>query len=125
MRSSAQDRLAYSVVRSISALVQLGALICLTPLKQYGSDTERIIAFIMLSMMAWSLNVWCRRSPEYQRRRLARPVRADRGWQIAVSLLVGVFAVTAILYLQVVPTWPWFAVSLSLGGCTGYALTNA
>jgi Flp pilus assembly protein TadB len=57
-------------LRGNAALVQLGALVCLTPIKRYGINIERIIAFVVLSMMAWTLNIWCRRSLKYQRRAL-------------------------------------------------------
>lgn len=124
MRSIAQDRLGYLVVRSMAALVQLIALVCLTPIKQTGSYSERIIGFVLLSLIAWFLNLCSRRTGEYQRRMLAKHRRAHRRRDFAVSLLATVFAATAIVYLQVVPTWPIFAISLSLGGCAGYALTN-
>jgi hypothetical protein len=124
MRSIAQDRLAYLVVRSISALVQVGALVCLTPVKQYGSYSERTVGFIVLSLIAWFLNLCSRRTGEYQRRMVAKRLRAHRRRELAVSLLAMVFAAMAIVYLQIAPTWPIFAISLSLGGCAGYALTN-
>jgi type IV secretory pathway component VirB8 len=124
MRSIAQDRLTYLVVRSVSALVQVGALICLTPIKQNDGYVERIIAFVTLSSIAWFLNLCTRRTGEYQRRILARHRRAHRRREFAVSLLATVFAAMAIVYLQIAPTWPIFAISLSLGGCAGYALTN-
>lgn len=125
MRSIAQDRLAYLVVRSVALVIQIGALICLTPIKQCGTYSERIVGFVGLSLIAWFLNLYSRQTGEYQRRILAKHLRAERRQQLAVSVLGTVFAVTAIMYLQVVPTWPIFAISLSLGGCAGYALTNA
>ncbi|MBV8774375.1 MAG: hypothetical protein JO166_18880 [Deltaproteobacteria bacterium] len=124
MRSIAQDRLAYLVARSVAALVQLIALVCLTPIKQTGSYSERIIGFVVLSLTAWFLNLCSRQTSEYQRRMVAKHLRAHRRQDFAVSLLATVFAAMAIVYLQVVPTWPIFAISLSLGGCAGYALTN-
>jgi hypothetical protein len=38
---------------------------------------------------------------------------------------VTVFALTSLVYLQMVPTWTILAISLSLGSCAGYALTHA
>jgi hypothetical protein len=48
MRSIAQERLSYLVVRSLALVVQLGGLVCLTPIKQYGSYPERIAGFVSL-----------------------------------------------------------------------------
>ena len=124
MRSIARDRLIYLIVRSVSALVQVGALVCLTPIRQDEGYAERIIGFVMLSLIAWFLNLCARQTGEYQRRILARHRRAHRRREFAVSLLATVFAAMAIVYLQIAPTWPIFAISLSLGGCAGYALTN-
>jgi len=124
MRSVAQDRLAYLVVRSLSALVQVGALVCLTPIKQNGGYAERIIGFVVLSLIAWFLNLCSRQTGEYQRRMLARHRRAHRRREFTVSVLATGFAAMAIVYLQIAPTWPIFAISLSLGGCAGYAITN-
>jgi hypothetical protein len=124
MRSIAQDRSTYLVLRSVAALVQLIGVVCLTPIKQNGSYSERIIGFIVLSLTAWFLNLCSRRTGEYQRRVLAKHLRTHRRREFAVSVLATVFAAMAIVYLRVAPTWPIFAISLSLGGCAGYALTN-
>jgi hypothetical protein len=125
MRSVAQERLSYLVVRSIALVIQLGALVCLTPIKQYGSYPERIAGFIALSLIAWFLNLCSRRSSEYERRTLARHLRSHRRQEFVLSILASVFALMSIVYLQLAPTWPIFAIALSLGGCAGYALTNA
>ena len=42
-----------------------------------------------------------------------------------LSVLVTVFALASLVYLQMAPTWTILAISLSLGGCAGYALTHA
>jgi hypothetical protein len=125
MRTVAQDRLAYLVVRLVGLFIQLAALMCLTPVKQDGGYSERITAFAVLSAIAWLLNVYCRQTSEYQRRMLTRPPRAERRQGLALSLLATFFAVMSLLYLRFIPTWPVLAISLSLGGCTGYALTNS
>jgi hypothetical protein len=125
MRSIAQDRLFYLVVRSMALMIQLGALVCLTPIKQYGGYPERIIGFAALSLTAWFLNLCSRQTGEYQRRTLAKHLRSHRRHEFVAGMLATVFALMSMLYLQIVPTWPMLAISLSLGGCAGYALTNA
>ena len=47
-----------------------------------------------------------------------------RRQEFLISVLATVFAVMFFVYLQIMPTWPILAISLSLGGCA-YALTNA
>ena len=56
---------------------------------------------------------------------LAKHLVSERRQEFLVGLLSTVFAVMSLVYLQFAPTWPVFAISLSLGGCAGYALTNA
>ena len=124
MRSIAQARLSYLVLRSLALVIQLGAIVCLTPIKQYGSYTERIAGFVALSATAWFLNLRSRRSSEYQRQMLAKHLRSQRRQEFMLSLMASVFALMSLIYLQIAPTWPIFATALSLGGCAGYALTN-
>ncbi|HJU12522.1 MAG TPA: hypothetical protein VJ728_16680 [Candidatus Binataceae bacterium] len=125
MGSIVQDRLSYRIIRSVALIIQLGALVCLTPIKQYGGYPERVAGFVALSLIAWFLNLCSRHTAEYQRRTLTKRVRAHRRQEFLTSILAAVFAVASIVYLQMAPTWPIFAISLSLGGCAGYALTNA
>jgi hypothetical protein len=125
MRSIAEDRMKYRVIRLLALLIQLGGLVCLTPIKPYGTYPERITGFVVLSLTAWFLNVCSRQTGEYQRRTIAKHLRTDRRQELLLSALATVFAVMSFVYLQVMPTWPVFAISLSLGGCAGYAITNA
>jgi hypothetical protein len=125
MRSVAQDRSSYFIVRAVALVIQVGALVCLTPLNQYGGYPERIAGFVALSSIAWFLNLSSRRTNEYERRALAKHRRSHRRQQFVLNVLASVFAFTSMVYLQVVPTWPILAIALSLGGCAGYALTNA
>jgi hypothetical protein len=122
--TTARERLPYLMVRSLAVMIQLGGLVCLTPIKQDGGYPERIAGFVALSLVAWFLNVCLRRTSEYQRRMLASHLRAHRRREFIASVLITVFAVMSVVYLQIVPTWPMLAISLSLGGCAGYALTN-
>ena len=124
MTSIVQDRLAYFVVRSVALVTQLGALICLTPIKEYRGYPERIAGFVALSLIAWFLNLYSRQNGEYERRTLTKTLLSYKRQELVVSVLVTLFAVTALVYLQVVPTWTILAISLSLGGCAGYALTH-
>jgi hypothetical protein len=125
MRGIARERLFYLTIRSLALVIQLGAIICLTPIKLYGAYPERIVGFVALSLIAWFLNLCSQGTGEYQRRTLARHLRSQRRQAFVLSVLASVFAVMSIVYLQIVPTWPILAVALSLGGCAGYALTNA
>jgi hypothetical protein len=125
MSSIAQDRLAYLVVRSVAQVAQLGGLACLAPINAYRSYAERITGFVALSLIAWFLNLGSRQTGEYQRRMRARNAPSDQRREFALSVLITVFALTSIVYLRLVPTWPILAISLSLGSCAGYALTNA
>lgn len=125
MSSMVQDRLAYLVVRSVAVVTQLGAFVCLTPLKQYRSYPERIGGFVALSLIAWFLNLYSRQTGEYERRTLTRTLLSYKRQELALTVLVTVFALTSLVYLQMSSTWTIFAISLSLGGCSGYALTNA
>jgi hypothetical protein len=124
MNSIAQHRRSYLIIRWVALVIQLGGLICLTPIKQYGDYPERIAGFVSLSLIAWFLNLCCRQTHEYQRRMMLMRLRAYRRREFVVSVLAMVFAVMSFVYLQVVPTWPILAISLSVGGCTGYVLTN-
>jgi hypothetical protein len=125
MRSIARERLSYLDVRSLALVVQLGGLVCLTPIKQYRSYPERIAGFVSLSLIAWFLNLCTRLSGEYERRTLAKHLRIHRRQEFVLSVTASVFALTSMIYLQIEPTWPIPAIALSLGGCAGYALTNA
>lgn len=124
MSSIVQDRLAYVVVRSVALVTQLGALACLTPLKQSRGYSERIGGFLALSLIAWFLNLYSRQTGEYERRTLTRTLLSYKRQEFALSVLVTVFAVASLVYLQMMPTWTILAISLSIGGCAGYALTH-
>jgi hypothetical protein len=124
MRSIGQDRSSYLIVRSMALVIQLLAVVCLTPIKRHGAYPERIVGFVALSLTAWFLNLCSRQMGEHQRRMLAEHLPAHRWRDLAVGILATVFAAMSIVYLQIVPTWPVLAISLSLGGCAGYALTN-
>jgi hypothetical protein len=125
MRGIEQDRMTYRLIRAIALLIQLGAIICLTPLNRSTSYAESIAAFVVLSLIAWCLNIYYSRSGEYQRRELARHLRFRHYQELVLSLLASSFALTSVVYLQFLPTRPIFATALFLGGCAGYALTNA
>jgi hypothetical protein len=71
------------------------------------------------------LNLCCRQTGEYERRMLTKSLLSYKRQEFALSALVTVFALTSLVYLQVVPTWTILAISLSLGGSAGYALTHA
>lgn len=66
MRSIARERLSYLVVRSLPLVVQFGGLVCLTPIKQYGSYPERIAGFVSLSLIAGFLNLCSRHTERWQ-----------------------------------------------------------
>jgi hypothetical protein len=125
MRGIARDRLFYLTIRSLALVLQLGAIVCLTPIKLHGAYPERIVGFVALSLIAWFLNLCAQGTGEYRRRTLASHLRSQRRQAFVLSVLASVFAVMSVVYLQIVPTWPILAVTLSLGGCAGYALTNA
>jgi hypothetical protein len=125
MSSIVQDRLAYLVVSSVALVTQLGAVVCLTPVRQGRSYPDRIAGFVALSLIAWFLNVYKRQTAEHERRMLTRSLLSYKRHELALSFLVTVFALTSLVYLQMFPTWTILAVSLSLGGCAGYALTHA
>lgn len=125
MNSIVQDRLGYLVIRSVALVTQLGALLCLTPLRQYRSYPERIGGFVALSLIAWFLNLCSKQSGEYERRMLTKTILSYKRQELALSVLVTVFALASLVYLQMAPTWTILAISLSLGGCAGYALTHA
>jgi hypothetical protein len=124
MRGIEQERMSYGLVRALALLIQLGAIICLTPLNR-RSYPEGIAAFVALSAIAWCLNLYSRHSGEYQRRLLARHLRFHRYQEVLVSVLASSFALASVVYLQFLPTRPIFATAMFLGGCAGYALTNA
>jgi hypothetical protein len=120
-----QGRMSYRLIRAIALLIQLGAIICLTPLNRSSSYAESIAAFVALSLVAWCLNIYSARSSEYKRRELAKHLRFRYYQELVLSLLASSFALTSVVYLQFLPTRPIFATALLLGGCAGYALTNA
>jgi hypothetical protein len=125
MSGIVHDRMVYLVVRSVALVTQLGALVCLTPLKQFRSHPEHIGGFVALSLIAWLLNLYSRQTGEYERRMLTRSLLSHKRQELALTVLVTVFALTSLVYLQMVPTWTILAISLSLGSCAGYALTHA
>jgi hypothetical protein len=120
-----RDRLAYLVVRSVALVTQLGALACLTPLRQHRSYPERIGGFVALSLIAWLLNLYSRQTGEHELRMLTRSERSSKRQELVLTVLVTVFALTSLVYVQMAPTWTVLAISLSLGGWAGFALTNA
>lgn len=124
MSSVAQDRVAYLVVRSVAVGSQLGALVCLMPINEQRSYPERITGFVALCLIAWFLNLCNRHTGEYQRRVQARNLPYYKRQEFGLSILVTAFALTSFAYLQLMPTWTMMTISLSLGGCAGYALTR-
>jgi hypothetical protein len=123
--TAALDRLFYLLLRSVALVIQLGALVCLTPVKQYGGYPERIAGFVALSSIAWFLNLCSRHCSDYQCRAQAKRLRSHRSREFVLSVVASVFTLMSMVYLEIVPTWPILAVALSLGGCAGYVLTNS
>ena len=125
MGSIGRARLFYLIVRVAALFVQLAALVSLMPIKRHVAYPERVAGFVALSLTAWFLNLCSRQMAEHQRRILAKQhLHSQRRQDLAVGMLAAVFAAMSLVYLQIVPTWPVLAISLSLGGCAGYALTN-
>ena len=123
MQALFQDRLLFSRFRILAIIIQAAAVICLTPLNHDGY-VSRVGGFVALSVIAWLLNLRCRQTNEYRRRVLTRHVRAERRFEILFTVLGSAFAVSALIYLQFMPTWPVFMSTLLLGGFTGYTLTT-
>jgi hypothetical protein len=124
MKGVEHERLVYRLTRAIALVIQVGAVVCLTPINRNPSYTEHIAAFIALSLIAWCLNLCSHQSQEYKRRALRRRARIQRYEELALSLLASAFALSSVVYIQFLPTRPIFATALFLGGCAGYALTN-
>jgi hypothetical protein len=124
MKGIEYERLEYRLTRAFALAIQIGAILCLTPLNHGASYAEHIAAFIFLSLIAWGLNLCSQRNQEYKRRALARRARIQRYEELILSVLASAFALSSIVYMQFLPTRPIFATALFLGGCAGYALTN-
>jgi hypothetical protein len=124
MKGIDYERSVYRLTRTLALAIQLGAVLCLTPLNRSASYAEHIAAFIALSLIAWGLNLCSHHNQEHKRRTLARRARIQRYEELILSVLASAFALSSVVYIQFLPTRPIFSTALFLGGCAGYALTN-